>query len=269
VNVRPLPVLALLCALGFIATFIVALHTGPGLDADAALYRRVSGNDALPVSATGAARVLLLGIDGAFVAVAGVLLVGLAMLHKRAIRAVAAVAIVVCSVGTAEALKHGLPHLASLIPSGRPPTFPSGHTSIATSLGLALVVVAPPVLRPAAAVVGAAYAAGVALSVVLLGWHFPSDAVGAIFLCGFWAAAIAALLPGTVRRPALSSSGALVAVGAVAGGLILAAVVASRHPAAVEAIRSARSVLATAALIGVLSVAVFGALAPLVGEARK
>jgi membrane-associated phospholipid phosphatase len=264
-----LPALALLCALGFVATFVVALHTGWGLHDDAVLFRHVSGNEALPVRAAGAARALLLGIDVAFVAVASVVLVLLAMLQNRAARGVAALAIVICSVGTVEALKYGLPHVDSLIPAGRPPTFPSGHTSIAVSLGLGLVVAAPPVLRPAAALLGAAYAAGVGLSVMLLHWHYASDVVGSFFVCGFWAAAIAALLPGTVPRPAISRAGALAAVGAVAGGLILAAVFAGRHPDAMEALRSARSVLAAGAVIGVLSVALFGAFVVLAGEARE
>lgn len=266
---RPLPVLALLCALGFVATFLVALHTGRGLHDDAALFHHVYGNTALPVRAAGAARRLLLGIDAAFVVVAASLLAVLSIVQRRLDRAVAAVAIVVCSVGTAEVLKHGLPRLDAAIPAGRPPTFPSGHTSIAVSLGLALVLAAPPVLRPAAALVGAAYAAGIGLSVILLGWHFPSDVVGSFFICGFWAAAIAAVLPGTVARPAVSPAGVLVAVGGVAAALIVAAVVAGRHPAAVDAVRSARSVLATAAALGVLSVAVFGAFTALVAEARE
>jgi membrane-associated phospholipid phosphatase len=262
-------VLALLCALGFAATFLVPLHTGWGLHDDAVLFQRVSGNTALPVRATGAARTLLLAIDAVFVAVAAVLIVGLALLQRQVGRAVAVVAIVGCSVVSVEALKHGLPHLDSLIPAGRPPTFPSGHTSIAVSLGLGLVVAAPPVLRPAAALLGAAYAAGVGLSVMLLHWHYASDVVGSFFVCGFWAAAIAAALPGTVPRPAISPGGALVAVGAVAAGLIAAVIVAGSHPAAVEALRSARSVLAAGAVIGALSVALFGAFAGLAGEARE
>jgi membrane-associated phospholipid phosphatase len=269
VTARPLPLLALLCALGFAATFLVALHSGQGLHDDAALFRHVSGNPALPVRAAGAARALLLGIDAGFVAVAAVLLVVLAMLQRRVARAVAGVAIVICSVGSVEALKHGLPQLGGALPDGRAPTFPSGHTSVAASLGLALVLTAPPVLRPAAALAGAAYAAGVGLSLVLLGAHFPSDVVGSFFVCGFWAAAIAAALPGTVARPVVSGAGALIGVGGVALGLIVAAVVAGRHPAAVDALRSARSVLATSVALGLLSIAVFGAFTPLVAEERE
>lgn len=263
---RPLPVLALLCAFGFFAAFLVALHSAYGLHVDDALFRRVSGNAALPVRAAGAARDLLLGIDAAFVVVALVLVVVLALIQRRFARAIAAVAIVVCSVGSVEVLKHGLPHFGPAIPDGRPPTFPSGHTSIAVSLGLALVLAAPPALRPAAGLVGAAYAAGVGLSVILLGWHFPSDVAGSFFVCGFWAAAIASLLPRTRTRPSIAPVGALVAAGAVAVGLIIAALVAGSHPGAVEALRSAQSVVATGVAVSVLSIAVFGAFTPLVAE---
>jgi membrane-associated phospholipid phosphatase len=268
VTAKPLRSLALLCALGFVATFLVALHSARGFHDDATLFRHVSGNAALPVRATGAARALLLAIDVGFIAVALAVLVVLALLRRHALRGVAAVAIVVCSVASVEALKHGLPHLGPAIPHGRPATFPSGHTSIAVSLGVALVLAAPPVLRPAAALLGAAYAAGVGLAVILLGWHLPSDVVGSFFVCGFWAAAIASLLPDTVVRPSISVSGALIALGAVAAGLLVAAVIAGRHPAAVDALRSARSVVGTAFVLGVLSIGVFGAFTPLVAERK-
>jgi len=104
--VRLLPVLALLCALGFVATFLVALHTGRGFHDDAALFHHVYGNTALPVRAAGAARRLLLGIDAAFVVVAASLLAVLSIVQRRLDRAVAVVAIVICSVGSVEALKH-------------------------------------------------------------------------------------------------------------------------------------------------------------------
>jgi membrane-associated phospholipid phosphatase len=266
VSARLLPVLALLCALGFVATFLVALHSGPGTRADAALFHHVDGNTALPVRAAGAAHTLLLGIDAAFLVTAIVLLAGLAAVRRHLDRAVAACAIVVCSVGSAELLKHGLPRVDSLIPAGRPATFPSGHTSIAVSLGLALVLAAPSVLRPAAALVGAAYAAAVGLSLIVLGWHLPADVVGSFFICGFWAAAIASLLGGKVARPSVSPMGAIVAAAGTAIALVVAAFVASRHPAGVVALRSARAVIATAVALGFLSVALFSAFTPLVGE---
>lgn len=261
--------LAVLCALGFVVTVLVALHTGRGLHDDALLFRHVYGNEALPIRAAGAARTLLLGIDAAFVLAVVLSLAGLAAVGRRISRAVAATAVVVCSVASVEALKHALPRLDSVIPPGRPPTFPSGHTSIAVSLGLAAVLAAPPVVRPAAALVGAAYAAAIGLSVIVLGWHYPADVVGAFFVCGFWAATIASFLPDTVVRPEISPAGALVAAGATAVTLVLAVLIASRHPAGVVALRSARSVVATGAALGVLSLVLFGSFAALVGERRS
>jgi len=261
---RLLPALAGMCVLGFAATFLIALHTSEGLHDDAALYRHVSGNAALPVKAAGYRA--LVGIDVGSVAVATLLLAGVALMRRRAERALAAVAVVVASVVSAEALKHGLPHLGGAIPAGRIPGFPSGHTSIAVSLGLALVLAAPPVLRPAAALVGAAYGAGIGLAVIVLGWHYPSDVVGAFFLCGFWAAVVGALLGDVPRRPRLPVAAALVAAVTVAAALFGAAVLAQRHPAAVAAARSARSVVATGGLLGALSLALFVAVTSLVGE---
>ena len=61
-----------------------------------------------------------------------------------------------------------------------PEAFPSGHSTAAMALALCLVLVAPRALRPLAALVGAVFALGVAFSVIALGWHFPSDAVGRV-----------------------------------------------------------------------------------------
>ena len=259
---RLFPALAAVCALGFVATFLVSLHTTQGLHDDAALYRHVSGNAALPVKAAG--HRALVGIDVGSVAVATLLLAGVALVRRRVARALAAVVVVAASVVSAEGLKHGLPHLGGAIPAGRPPSFPSGHTSIAVSLGLALVLVAPPVLRPTGALLGAAYGAGIGLAVIVLGSHYPSDVVGSFFLCGFWAAAAGALLGDAPRRPRLSA--VLVTAVAVVAALLGAAVLAQQHPAAVAAARSARSVVATGALLGVLSLALFLVVTSLVGE---
>jgi len=132
--------------------------------------------------------------------------------------------------------------------------------------GLALVLAAPPVLRPIAALVGAAYAAGIALSVIALGWHYPSDAVASFFICGFWACIAGIVSGGVARRPTVSVPGILAAIVVVGAGLFAAAILASRHPAAVAAVRSRQSLIATAALLGVLSLATFSALTPLLEE---
>ena len=75
-----------------------------------------------------------------------------------------------------------------------PAAFPSGHATAAMTLAIALVVVMPARLRPAAAIVGSALAMGVSFSIVSLGWHLPSDAVGGFLLATGWALVLLAAL---------------------------------------------------------------------------
>jgi membrane-associated phospholipid phosphatase len=67
-----------------------------------------------------------------------------------------------------------------------PNSFPSGHTTAAASIAVALLLVAPVGYRLLAAGVGAALTGTVALSVVVLGWHYPSDVLGAFLVVGAW-----------------------------------------------------------------------------------
>jgi membrane-associated phospholipid phosphatase len=80
-------------------------------------------------------------------------------------------------------------------------SFPSGHATAAMSVALATVMAAPRALRTPAAIIGAAYASGVGVATVVLGWHFPSD-VGAGFSVATAWGALAMLLvrTGTERR---------------------------------------------------------------------
>jgi hypothetical protein len=206
-------------------------------------------------------------IDIGSIVVTLLAILGVGLLRRRLDRAAAAVLVVVLSVATAELLKHGLPHLPHGVPAGRAPGFPSGHTSIAVSLGLALALAVPAFLRPSAAVVGAAYAAGIGLSLVVSGWHYPSDVIGSFLICGFWSFAILGLLSsGESSRPSVHLGGLVLACVVVSGALLVAAAIASRHPGAVAEARSSRSVVGLAALLGCLSVALFGAFTLLVAE---
>jgi membrane-associated phospholipid phosphatase len=252
--VRALPSLAFLCA--FVLTFVVGLHTQRGLHDDAALFRRVGGTDLLRVQAAGGRA--LQAIDIGSVVVGAVIVALLAVARGRIRRAAAAVAVVGLSVATAEALKHWLP-----TPDGRPPTFPSGHVAVAASLGLALVLAVPPVLRPLAALAGAAWAAGIGLAVVVRAWHYPSDVVAAFAIAGFWASAAAAVLR---TRVSLSVRGSVAAVVAAAVALVLAALLAGRHPEAAAALPSRRALVGTAFVFALVSLATFGLVTPLAQE---
>lgn len=74
------------------------------------------------------------------------------------------------------------------------PSFPSGHSTVAMSLALALILVVPRSLRTLAAVAGLVYAAGVGVAVIVAGWHRPSDAYGAYLVAFAWACLVAAVL---------------------------------------------------------------------------
>jgi membrane-associated phospholipid phosphatase len=67
-----------------------------------------------------------------------------------------------------------------------PAAWPSGHATAAATLAFCLVAVAPARWRPLAIVAGGAFALAVGCSVVMLGWHFPSDVVGGVCVAAVW-----------------------------------------------------------------------------------
>jgi len=65
--------------------------------------------------------------------------------------------------------------------------YPSGHTTAALAAGFGLWLITPSRWRAWAALAGAAYGLAVAAGVVIAGWHFISDVLGAAMVVGFWA----------------------------------------------------------------------------------
>jgi membrane-associated phospholipid phosphatase len=93
--------------------------------------------------------------------------------------------------------------------------FPSGHVTAVASIAVAFAFVVPRRLLPAVAVIGAGLAAAMSWAVLALNWHYPTDALGAIFVVGAWGfAALVGLraleggryrrTPQLGRRPAIS-----------------------------------------------------------------
>jgi membrane-associated phospholipid phosphatase len=108
-----------------------------------------------------------------------------------------------------------------------PEAFPSGHSTAAMAIALSLVIAVPARLRPLAAIVGAGFALSVAFSVISLGWHFPSDAVGGFLLASGWALVLLAGLAALDERyPARTGrTRAAATVGKVTEGLTAAGLV--------------------------------------------
>lgn len=73
-------------------------------------------------------------------------------------------------------------------------SLPSGHTAVAASVAVALVLVLPAKVRALGAVVGAAYTAVAGVATLSAGWHRPSDAVASVLVVGVWAAVAGLLL---------------------------------------------------------------------------
>lgn len=82
-------------------------------------------------------------------------------------------------------------------------SLPSGHTTMAASVAVAVALVVPPSVRGLAGLLGAGYAALAGVATMSAGWHRPSDAVAALLIVGAWAALAGLLLAlADRRRPA-------------------------------------------------------------------
>ena len=122
------------------------------------------------------------------VAMARILMAGA---FRRCLAAAAIIAVgFACAVAGAELLKHALPWHALLPRDSRLPrdrqrhTNPSGHTTIGTSLSIALVLLSSTRWRLWMAVIAGLFGASFATGVLFVGWHRPSDALGGIFWSG-------------------------------------------------------------------------------------
>jgi membrane-associated phospholipid phosphatase len=73
-------------------------------------------------------------------------------------------------------------------------SLPSGHTTVAASVAVALVLVLPPRVRTIGAFCAAGYTALAGAATMSAGWHRPSDAMAALLIVCGWTAAVSILL---------------------------------------------------------------------------
>ncbi len=177
----------------------------------------------------------------------GVLLVAVAVARGLSRLAAAAAIAIAGASGTSELLKQVLarPRYSSLVGLSHQiaaASFPSGHATAAMAVALCGVLVAPPLIRPLAAVLGTALALAVGYSVLIVGWHYPSDVLGGFLVAGAWVSLTLGLLwsrePTQCSRqrppaPVSAPRGATLLVAALAAagvaGLIAASGVAPTH----------------------------------------
>jgi membrane-associated phospholipid phosphatase len=140
---------------------------------------------------------LLHAVSMPSVAVAIAALAAVAVRRARPDLAVAATATVAGANLTTQALKRWLDR-PDLLDLGSANSFPSGHVTVVASLAAAAVLVSSRRAQPVVVAVGLAATAVTAVATVALGWHRPSDVVGAAGVVVAWSAAAAAW---TARRP--------------------------------------------------------------------
>jgi membrane-associated phospholipid phosphatase len=106
-------------------------------------------------------------------------------------------------------------------------TFPSGHSTVAMSLALALVLAVPARLRFPVGIAGGAYAVGVGAATLTGAWHRPSDVLGAYLVTLAWAAGVCAWLVAPRVRGRTPSDGSSAVIDNVVIALSVLVVVAA------------------------------------------
>ncbi|TNH26534.1 phosphatase PAP2 family protein [Micromonospora orduensis] len=197
-----LVVLALVQAAAFLAVWRVAVHTeiGQWVDTVALTGNRI-GQDRIdgPVDR-------ILNAMSVVSLVAATAVIGfIALIRGRIALAITATLLIAGANVSTQLLKYGLnrpdygldPERAAVGNS-----LPSGHTAVAASVAVALVLVLPRKVRAVGAFLGASYAALAGVATLSAGWHRPSDAVAAYLVVGVWAALAGLLLLITQREQA-------------------------------------------------------------------
>ncbi|WFE41174.1 phosphatase PAP2 family protein [Micromonospora sp. WMMD998] len=161
-------------------------------------------------------------------------------------------------------------------------SLPSGHTTVAASVAIALILVLPRQVRVAGAFLGAGYAAAAGVATLSAGWHRPSDAVAAYLLVGAWAAAAGLVLlvfqreravvePGDAHRLAAAVLGGGGALALLVSALALSWLVdhstvavdaLGRRPLFIGYAGSAAGIAGTIAVVAALVLAVVHRLVP-------
>ena len=234
------------------ALFTFSLHTARGVRWDADILNAATAGRNIPeVQAASAGLVDTISIGSLLLLGGGLVLVALLLGRTRA--ALAAILVIAGANATTQVLKP-------LLGDGH---FPSGHATVAMSLAAASVLVAMPGWKLVAGLVGAAYAAGVGVSLVIQAAHFPSDVAAGYLVAGAWAGLVAALLPEphAVERRGSARLGLATAAFAVLAFGVAVAVAVVEHPGVVVRVEDRTKVAFALAVLAVLALAVAGGLA--------
>lgn len=277
-----LVVLALVQTAAFLVLWRLAVHTelGQWLDTVA-----LTGNQIGQDRVDGPVDTILNAMSAVSLLAATAVIGFIALIRGRKALAVTATLLIAGANGSTQVLKYFLARPDFGIDPERAAagnSLPSGHTTVAASVAVALILVLPRQLRVAGAFIGAGYAAAAGVATLSAGWHRPSDAVAAYLLVGAWAAVAGLVLlvfhreravvePGDAHRLAavvLGVGGALaLLVSAVAlSWLVDRSTIAveelGRRPLLVGYAGSAAGIVGTIAVVAALVLAVVHRLVP-------
>ena len=125
--------------------------------------------------------------------------------HLRDLMQAVSVPSIAVAVGVlaAIAVKRSRPDLLGLDSVN---SFPSGHVTVVSSLAAGALLVMPRRAQPTVAVLGVVATAVTAVATVALGWHRPSDVIGAVGVVTAWAAIAGAWATGRSSSPSTPST---------------------------------------------------------------
>jgi membrane-associated phospholipid phosphatase len=192
-----LVVLAVLQAAAFFVVWRLAVHTYSGQWLDTVA---LTGNQIGQEHITGLVNRVLNAMSVLSLLAATAFIGFVALIRGRVALAVTATVLIGGANLTTQLLKYGLsrPDLG-LDPTRLSNSLPSGHTTVAASVAVALILVLPPKVRVLGAFVGTGYAALAGVATLSASWHRPSDAVAAFLVVGVWAALAGLVLLATQR----------------------------------------------------------------------
>jgi membrane-associated phospholipid phosphatase len=191
-------VVALLAGVGVVALWRVFLLTEHGQAVDqASLEGAHIGQTRLWDLAEPVLDVVSVGFIAAAIVTCGVI----AVVRRRwSLALVAATVLIGANVST-RVLKMAVLDRPDLGHGPLLNTLPSGHTTAAASVAVAVLLVVPPRVRPWIAVLGAGYAGATGVSTLIGQWHRPSDVLAGLLVVLAWGAIGCALLALTPAVP--------------------------------------------------------------------
>jgi len=223
----PLVLVAVLSVALLVVLYAIAVRTAAGQRIDEAALTGRSQDFVLMEAITRA----LHSVSISSLVIATGAIVALALVQHRARTAVGVVAVVLGANLTTQFLKDTLGRPFFAIPGthSHVASFPSGHSTVAMSLALALVLAVPARRRVPAGITGVAYAVVVGVATLASAWHRPSDVLGAFLVSLAWAAVVGAWLarPRTAPAPRITPTTAVLVdqlVIVIAALFVLAAV---------------------------------------------